>query len=132
MSLSGCMAVVIGAPCDLASCTIANGTPSNVSVFICLAPSLELESHVDLWKLRNCPASLSICIVLSSRISMCFQDGDLMALSSTYADMLATLGCRLCNTAFAQAATGEFTDFIEVNIPVLKILCVSKVRRSGH
>ena len=72
---------------------------------------------VDFWKLRNCPESLSKCIVLSKRISMCFQDEDLMTLSSTYADMLATLGCRLCKTASAQAVTGRFTSIIENEHP---------------
>ncbi len=48
---------------------------------------------------------------------MCFLDVDLMTLSSTYADMLATSGCRLYNTAFAHAVTGKFTGIME-NEPI--------------
>ena len=55
---------------------------------------------------------------------MCFQDEDLMTLSSTYADMLATFGCRICNAAFAHAVTGRFTNIIENEHPCAKELVI--------
>ena len=46
-----------------------------------------------------------------------FQDEDLMTLSSTYADVLATFGCRFSNTAFAQAVTGKYISIVENEHP---------------
>ena len=83
-------------------------------------PSLVLESPVDFWKLRNCPETLSKWMVLSSKISMCLQEEDLITLSSTYAEMLATFGCSLYKTALAQAVTGKLTSIMEKEHPCAK------------
>ena len=81
--------------------TMSSGVPSTVTVWVLFSPSLYVHKPIDLSKFRYCPVNLSKCTVRSGNISMCLKDLDLTALSSTYADMPASLGGILCKIALA-------------------------------
>ncbi len=83
MEFFGYIAGVTRAPRDFASWTINKGDPSTERSLRMLIPSFVLESPIDSWNLRNCPDSLSKCMVRSNSMSRCLHEGDLKTLSST-------------------------------------------------